>query len=187
MNDHRSAVQEKRTNQDTNRPASTPPVVPAAKLPCRPTVTETIVAISGPVAARPRKFSTHPVQQSDRFEDALTSKGDAPVAKYITFFSYSADAVKAMIHHPSDRSAAATALVEALGGTVEAFYWMQGLHDGFLIAELPDSVSGTALVAAVASTGAVANLESHEIFDHDQQAAIVNTAKTALDAYTPPN
>ena len=109
------------------------------------------------------------------------------MAKYITFFSYSGDAVKAMIHHPSDRSAAAKALVESLGGTMEAFYWMQGTHDGFLITELPDSVSGTALVAAVASTGAVVNLETHEIYDHDQQAAIVETAKTALEAYTPPN
>lgn len=109
------------------------------------------------------------------------------MAKYITFFSYSAGAVKAMIDHPSDRSAAATALVESLGGTVEAFYWMQGHHDGFLITELPDSVSGSALAAAVGSTGAVTNLESHELFDHDQQAAIVAAAKTALEAYTPPN
>ena len=186
MNDHWSAVQEKRTNQDTNcqRP---PHQFWPSQHPLSPAVTEPSPTISGRVAARPRKFSSHPVPQSDRFEDALTSKGDAPVAKYITFFSYSADAVKAMIHHPSDRSAAATELVEALGGTVEAFFWMQGQHDGFLITELPDSVSGTALVAAVASTGAVSNLESHEIFDHDQQAAIVTTAKTALDAYTPPN
>jgi uncharacterized protein with GYD domain len=109
------------------------------------------------------------------------------VAKYITFFSYSGDAVKAMIHHPSDRSAAAKALVESLGGSIEAFYWMQGAHDGFLIAELPDSVSGAALAAAVASTGAITNLETHEIYDHDQQAAIVAAAKKALEAYTPPN
>lgn len=109
------------------------------------------------------------------------------MAKYITFFSYSGDAVKAMIHHPSDRSAAATALVESMGGTVEAFYWMQGSHDGLLITELPDSISGTALVAAVASTGAITNLETHELFDHDAQSEIVAKAKTALDAYTPPN
>lgn len=109
------------------------------------------------------------------------------MAKYITFFSYSAEAVKGMIHHPSDRSAAARALVESLGGTIEAFYWMQGSHDGFLISELPDGVSGAALAAAVASTGAISGLSSHEIFDHDQQAAIVTAAKTALESYIPPN
>lgn len=108
------------------------------------------------------------------------------MAKYITFFSYSAEAVRAMIHHPSDRSAAAKALVESLGGTVESFYWMQGAHDGFLISEVPDGVAGTALVAAVASTGTITDLESHEIFDHDQQALIVEKAKTAVDAFSPP-
>ncbi|MBA2633506.1 MAG: GYD domain-containing protein [Chloroflexi bacterium] len=53
--------------------------------------------------------------------------------RFITFFSYTAESAKAMIERPSDRSAAAKALVESLGGTQEAFYWMQGKHDGFLI------------------------------------------------------
>ena len=106
--------------------------------------------------------------------------------KYIAFFSYTGQAAKAMIEHPTDRSAAAKALVESLGGTQEAFYWMQGKHDGFLITTLPDSVAASALAAAVGSTGAVVGLETHEIFDHDQQAAIVKNAKTALAAYKPP-
>lgn len=109
------------------------------------------------------------------------------MAKYITLFSYSSDAAKAMVHHPSDRAAAAKALVEALGGTVESFYWMQGQHDGVLIADLPDSVSAAALSVAVASTGALVDLETHLLFDHADQSAIVAAAKTALDAYTPPN
>lgn len=107
--------------------------------------------------------------------------------KYITFFNYSTDAVKGMIHHPSDRGAAAKALVESLGGTVESFYWMQGAHDGFLIAEIPDAVSAAALAAAVGSTGAITNLQTHELYDHDQQAEIVDRAAKALAAYTPPN
>ena len=106
--------------------------------------------------------------------------------RYITFFSYTGQSDKAMIERPSDRSAAAKALVESLGGTQEAFYWMQGKYDGFLITNLPDGVSAAALSVAVASTGAVVGLETHEIYDHDQQAAIVKSAKTALAAYKPP-
>ena len=64
--------------------------------------------------------------------------------RYITFFSYTGDAAKAMIEKPSDRQAAARALVESVGGTQEAFYWMQGKHDGFLIANLPDGVAAAA-------------------------------------------
>lgn len=109
------------------------------------------------------------------------------MAKYVTFFSYSPDALKAMIHHPSDRQAAATALVESLGGTVEAFYWMQGPHDGMLISDLPDAESGASLAAAVGSSGAITGLQTYRLFDHDQQATIVESAKTALEAYVPPN
>jgi uncharacterized protein with GYD domain len=109
------------------------------------------------------------------------------MSKYIVFFSYSSAAVKGMIDHPSDRSAAVRELASSLGGSVESFYWMQGNHDGFVIGEFPDSVSGAAVSAAVAATGAVSSIESHEIFDHDQQEEIVKAAKTALQAYTPPN
>lgn len=106
--------------------------------------------------------------------------------RFSTFFSYTRDAAKAMIEHPSDRSAAAKALVESLGGTQEAFYWMQGKHDGFLITNLPDGVAASALAAAVGATGAVGGLETHQIFDRDEQAAIVSAAATARKAYKPP-
>lgn len=108
------------------------------------------------------------------------------MARFITFFSYSAEAAKAMIERPSDRTAAARALAESLGGTQEAFYWMQGKHDGFLITNVPDGVSAAALSMAVGATGAVGRLETHQIFDADEQAAIVKGAATARAAYKPP-
>jgi uncharacterized protein with GYD domain len=106
--------------------------------------------------------------------------------RFITFFSYTAESGKAMIERPSDRSAAAKALVESVGGTLEAFYWMQGKHDGFLIANLPDGVAAAAVAAAVGATGAVVGLETHQIYDHDEQGAIVKAAATARAAYNPP-
>jgi uncharacterized protein with GYD domain len=108
------------------------------------------------------------------------------MARFITFFSYTSESMKAMVERPSDRSAATTALVESLGGTQEAFYWMQGKHDGFLITNLPDGVTAAALAGAVGSTGAVGGLETHQIFDRDEQAMIVQQAATARNAYKPP-
>lgn len=104
--------------------------------------------------------------------------------KFITFFSYTGEAAKAMINKPTDRSAAARGIVESLGGSMEAFYWMQGKHDGFIIATLPDSVSASALSMAVGASGAVTGLQSHQIYDRDEQAAIVKAAKSAT--YKPP-
>ena len=106
--------------------------------------------------------------------------------RFITFFSYSGEAAKAMIERPSDRSAAAKALAESLGGTQEAFYWMTGEHDGFLISQLPDGVTAAALAAAVAASGAIEGVRTHQIFDGDEQAAIVKGADTARKAYQPP-
>ncbi len=106
--------------------------------------------------------------------------------RFIAFFSYTADSAKAMIEKPSDRSAAAKTLIESLGGTHEAFYWMQGKHDGFFIATLPDGVTAAALAAAVGATGAITGVETHQIFDRDEQATIVGLAATARKAYKPP-
>ena len=106
--------------------------------------------------------------------------------KFITFFSYTAESARAMIDSPTDRSAAAKALVESLGGTQEAFYWMQGKHDGFLITNLPDAATAAALAAAVSASGAVAGTQTHQIFDTAEQAAIVKSADTARKAYKPP-
>src|ERR1700675_2656339 len=106
--------------------------------------------------------------------------------KYITFFSYTGDSAKAMIKHPSDRGAAAKALVESVGGSLESFYWMQGKHDGFFISEVPDGAAGAAAALAAAATGAITGVETHEIFDHDTQATIVKHASKAAGAYKPP-
>ena len=106
--------------------------------------------------------------------------------KYITFFSYTNESAKAMIKHPSDRSAAAKALVESLGGTLDGFYWMHGKHDGFLITDLPDGSAASALAVAVGASGAVSDAETHEIFDGAAQTAIVERADAALRAYKPP-
>ena len=104
--------------------------------------------------------------------------------KFITFFSYTGESAKAMINKPTDRSAAARTIVDSLGGTLESFYWMQGHHDGFLIYSLADSVSAAAVSIAVGATGAIKGLETHQIYDRDEQAAIVATAKKVT--YKPP-
>jgi uncharacterized protein with GYD domain len=106
--------------------------------------------------------------------------------RFITFFSYTAAATAAMIEHPSDRPAAGKALVESLGGTQEAFYWMQGKHDGFLISNVPDGVTAGALSLAVGAAGAVEKIQTHQIFDADEQAEMVRKADVARKAYKPP-
>jgi uncharacterized protein with GYD domain len=104
--------------------------------------------------------------------------------KFVTFFSYTGESAKAMINKPTDRSAAARTIVESLGGSMESFYWMQGKHDGLFIYTVKDSISASAISLAVGSTGAITGLETHQIYDRDEQMTIVETAKKVT--YKPP-
>ncbi len=104
--------------------------------------------------------------------------------KFVTFFSYTGESAKAMINKPTDRSAAARTIVESVGGSMESFYWMQGKHDGMFIYTVKDSVSAAAIALAVASTSAITGLETHQIYDRDDQAAILEAAKKVT--YKPP-
>ena len=106
--------------------------------------------------------------------------------KYICFFSYTREAGQAMIEKPTDRVGAAKALVESVGGKMECFYWMHGHHDGFFIADYKDGMSAAAVAAAAGSTGAITQVETHELFDGAAQGQIMRAAKTALAGYKPP-
>jgi uncharacterized protein with GYD domain len=104
--------------------------------------------------------------------------------KFITFFSYTGESAKAMINKPTDRAAAARTIVESVGGSMESFYWMQGKHDGIFIYTVKDGVTAAAIAMAVGSTGAITGIETHQLYDRDEQATIVETAKKVT--YKPP-
>jgi len=109
------------------------------------------------------------------------------MAKYALFFSYTPESWASMMKNPTDRSAAARQVAEAVGGTLENFYWMFGEYDGLAIFDAPDSVSAAALSVAVASTGSIADASTHELFSADDQAAMLAKAGQALGSYAPPS
>ena len=53
------------------------------------------------------------------------------------------------------RRAALTATVESVGGTVEAMYYALGERDAYLIVDLPDDATATALSIAIGAAGAL--------------------------------
>jgi uncharacterized protein with GYD domain len=108
------------------------------------------------------------------------------MAKFAVFFSYSADAWKSMLDNPSDRTAAARKITEAVGGTLESMYWMLGDYDGFAIADVDDSLSAAAISVAISSSGAFTKVSTHELLDADARDKLIDKARTALGAYTSP-
>lgn len=108
------------------------------------------------------------------------------MAKYVFFFSYSAEAWARMINSPGDRTAAVRQLVDAVGGKLESAYWMFGAHDGMVVADVPDSVRAAAVSIAVGSSGAFKQLETHELFTQEDLGQILSHAKQAAGTYQPP-
>src|SRR4030042_5817396 len=76
--------------------------------------------------------------------------------KFLTQFSYTVDGVKGLFKEGGPgRRTATERLIKSLGGTMEAYYFAFGETDGFVIADLPDNASMSAIALTVGARGAV--------------------------------
>ena len=106
------------------------------------------------------------------------------MGKFVVFFKFKGETLKAMMDHPSDRAAVVSGLAAAAGGRMECYYLMFGQWDGLVIVEAPDSKAAAALSLAVASTGAFADVETHELLEAGDLDGILQTSKSLT--YTAP-
>lgn len=105
--------------------------------------------------------------------------------KYLALFSYSADAMAAMIESPAEREPAVRAVLESVSARLETMYWMFGAHDGIAIVDAPDSLTMAGISAAISSTGTVSS-ETHELFTGEEVERILDTARRARGHFAPP-
>jgi uncharacterized protein with GYD domain len=76
--------------------------------------------------------------------------------KYLFEASYTQEGAKGLIKDGgSKRRAVVEALTKSMGGRLEAFYFAYGDNDAYVIVDLPDSASATAVSLTVAASGAV--------------------------------
>jgi len=75
--------------------------------------------------------------------------------KYLFQAHYTVDGVKGLLSKGgSARRAAAQAMAESVGGSLEAFYFAFGTTDGFAIVELPDNSAAASLALTISGSGA---------------------------------
>ena len=76
--------------------------------------------------------------------------------KYLYQGSYTVEGVKGLLSDGgSKRRQVVSDLITEMGGTLEAFYYAYGENDFYIIFDMPDSASATAIALAVAAGGAV--------------------------------
>jgi uncharacterized protein with GYD domain len=104
------------------------------------------------------------------------------MAKFLWKASYTSEGVKGVLKEGgTGRRAAVEKVVEGLGGKVESFYFALGEEDVYVIAELPDTVTATAVSLTVNASGVVA-LRTVELLTPEQ---VDEASKKSVD-YRPP-
>lgn len=103
---------------------------------------------------------------------------------YLGRFSYTTDAMRALLDQPQDRSAAAREVAESLGGKLLGFWYAFGEFDGVFLMEAPDNASAAALAMAVGAGGALSEVETTVLLDMDEAQDAMR--KAAAATYRPP-
>jgi uncharacterized protein with GYD domain len=102
--------------------------------------------------------------------------------KFLWKASYTSDGMKGLLKDGgSGRKAAVERMTQALGGKLEAFYYAFGDEDVYVIADLPDNATATAISLTINAGGAV-QLKTVELLSPEQ---IDEATKKAVD-YSPP-
>ena len=99
--------------------------------------------------------------------------------QYLGRFSYTADAKKALVSQPEDRSAAAREVAESLGGKLVGFWYAFGEFDGVFVMEAPDNASAAALGMAIGAGGALSEVETTVLLDMDEAQDAMRKAAAA--------
>ena len=104
------------------------------------------------------------------------------MSKYMLEVSYTLDGVKGLSEEGgSARVAAATALVESLGGKVESFYFAFGDTDAYVVIDMPDDVSVASAALTVNAAGGVTSRTVKLL-----TAADLDAATKKKGSYRPP-
>lgn len=102
--------------------------------------------------------------------------------KYMVTGSYSLDGLQGVLKEGgTGRLQATRRVIEAAGGTVEAYYFTFGEKDFVLIADMPDNVTMAGVSMAAAATGAISPQTTVLLTPEEVDAA----ANVAVD-YRPP-
>lgn len=108
------------------------------------------------------------------------------MAFYLYQLSYTPEAVKAMIANPSDRKAAATKLIEGLGGKLHHLFFAFGTYDVICLIEAPDDKTMAAGAMAVAAAGTVSSAATTKLMSVEDAMEAMKMAGKATGSYKPP-
>jgi uncharacterized protein with GYD domain len=98
---------------------------------------------------------------------------------YLTRFSYTPEAVKALVQNPQDRAKAATDAAATVGVEVKGFWYALGEFDGVLLAEAPNNAAMAAVAMLVGQSGTLSRFETTALLDMSEAQDAMRAAAGA--------
>ena len=99
------------------------------------------------------------------------------MAKYLLQASYSVEGTQGLLKDgASKRRTAIQEAVQGVGGKLESIYYALGEHDVYLIVDVPDAVSITAVAMAARAAGALSSASTVPLLTIEEMDKAVKTA-----------
>ncbi len=98
---------------------------------------------------------------------------------YLSRFSYSPEATRALVQSPQDRGKLATEAAATLGVEVKGFWYALGDFDGILLAEAPDNTAMAALAMLVGQSGTLSRFETTALLEMSEAQDAMRAAGAA--------
>ncbi len=103
--------------------------------------------------------------------------------KYLFQASYTAEGAKGLLKEGgTKRRAAVEQLIKSVGGKLEAFYFVLGESDAFLLVDAPDNASVVAVSLTTAAAGVVTNVRTSVLLTPEE----MDQATKKSVSYRPP-
>lgn len=107
------------------------------------------------------------------------------MARYLLQISVKPEAYATMMQNPQDRGEAVRPVFEAVGGSLEEYYFAVGENTVYVICEVPDFDSLMALNMAVLAGGAITSAKSAGLLTAKEAVDVMKKAGDVV--YRPPS
>ena len=109
------------------------------------------------------------------------------MARYLIHGSYTGEGLRGLLKEGgSGRREAVVRVAEAFGGRLEALYYAFGDDDFFVVLELPDNVSASAISLIGNASGAAAKITFTVLITPEEMDQAADLAREKMAAYRPP-
>jgi len=107
------------------------------------------------------------------------------MARYLLQISIKPEAYATMMQNPQDRGEAVRPIFEAVGGSLEEYYFAVGENTVYVLCEVPDLASQEALTMVVLAGGAITSIKATGILTAKEAVDVMKKAGEIV--YSPPS